>query len=203
MGDYTLIFVDFQECEIRNRFGHQEFARWDRDIFPFPYPEIVGILDQGARSVYDKGVCVSPRIRGLPYNMASSDQTELIATKLWRDISARRIFVCTTGGCPWKRQLRPTTLQRRGGGWRWWGWEPGQGGEYRSSRDIRYEASQRGILGIVVLPGARTAHRIYSAVVGVHDRVPTRLRYRYAKEGYIIRFSPSEVAPGAVATYAY
>ena len=85
--------VDFQECEMRNRADQLVFARGNHTLFPAKYPEITGSLDQGGRAVYDKGVGLSSRVRGLNYNATSSDQTELIAKKLWKDISSRRIFV--------------------------------------------------------------------------------------------------------------
>ena len=85
--------VEFQENQMRKHNGQMGFASEHKDLFPVQYPAVVGILDQGVRAVYNRGVGFSPRVRGLPYNTASTD---LIAENFWKDIRAQRLFVCST-----------------------------------------------------------------------------------------------------------
>ena len=85
----------FQESEMRAPNEQLDFAHEHALLFPAQYPAVTDILIQGVTAVYNRGVGVAPRVRGLPYNMTSPDQTLLIASKLWKDIAHRRIFVCS------------------------------------------------------------------------------------------------------------
>ena len=82
--------VEFQENEMRMHADQLNFATENRDMFPVQYPAVLGILDQGVRAVYDKGVEKSPRARGLSYHPSSS---EMVADKFWKDIRQRQFFV--------------------------------------------------------------------------------------------------------------
>ena len=70
--------VEFQENEMRTHADQLNFPTENRDMFPAQQPDVLGILDQGVRALYDKGAATAPRVRVLPYNPASS---EMIADK--------------------------------------------------------------------------------------------------------------------------
>ena len=84
--------VEFQENQMRLHNEQLNFASGHRDLSPVQYPEVVNILDQGVRAVYNRGAAIAPRVRGLPYKKSP---TEMIAGKFRKDIRARRLFACS------------------------------------------------------------------------------------------------------------
>ena len=63
---------------------------------PNPIPSSSWCPRSRAMEVYDKGVGISPRLRGLPYNLTSHAPTGLVAQKVWNGVRSRRIFVRST-----------------------------------------------------------------------------------------------------------
>ena len=87
--------IGAQERDNRKYGGQLESAHGNKDLFPAQYRAAVETLSDGVRSVYDKGVGVTHRVRGFPYSISSPVHTLLIASKFRNDIYAQRLFVCS------------------------------------------------------------------------------------------------------------
>ena len=92
IGGLYHALVNAQGREMRKFADQIVFAQDNHILFPTQYPAVADILNHGFMAVYDRGIGVTPRVRGLPYNQSCPDQTILIASKLWKDIHAQRIF---------------------------------------------------------------------------------------------------------------
>ena len=95
-GGLYAALMGVQGLEMRSYADQLAFAHENNDLFHAQYHAVIDIPNHGVRAVYDKGVGITPRIRGIPYSLSKPDQTFLIASKLRKDIHAQRIFVCST-----------------------------------------------------------------------------------------------------------
>ena len=70
--------------------------------------ELIDVLQNGVCAVYDGHPPAPPRKRGLPYKLKDAGNTELILTKLWKDVVNKRIFVCSTRTINLNEQIEAT-----------------------------------------------------------------------------------------------
>lgn len=105
--------VEYQESEMRLNANQMSFATENRNLPPIQYPAVVGILDQGVRAVYSRGVGVTPRTRGLPYSVSTPDTAELIAWNFRRDVRARGFFACSTKSISLETPIEETPRSQR------------------------------------------------------------------------------------------
>ena len=85
-----------QEDKFRDMADQVDFASNHRNLFPEQYEYLNKTLTQGVSAYYSGGVPLNPRQRGLPYQKTNEEHCRLIEEKLWKDVAAQRMLVCTT-----------------------------------------------------------------------------------------------------------
>ena len=187
---------NLQEREMRNYADQLEFAHEHNALFPAQYPAIVDILNRGVRAVYSRGVGVTPRIRGLPYNRSAPDQTLSIASKLWKDVHARRMFACSTATVTDETPIdaTPTTTVEKKNP------DPTIGTDRRAIADMRrvnvgFSSTQ---YYPVRVPSVESIARLLVAMT-----TPPRLGYPDGKKGNCCRIPTSQATTRTVTTNVY
>ena len=84
-----------QEKGLRDMGPKLQFACSYADIIPEQLPWIKSTLTVGVDAIYEGGIPVNPRTRGLPYQMSGRQHCITIGGKMWNDVLAGRMFART------------------------------------------------------------------------------------------------------------